>query len=65
MPKMKTRKCAAKRFRVTKSGKFKRSRAFGAHLLSGKSPKRRRRFRKSTLIGASDQKRVKAMLPYS
>lgn len=65
MPKMKTRKCAAKRFRVTKSGKFKRSKAFGAHLLSGKSPKRRRGLRKSTLIGASDQKRVKAMLPYS
>lgn len=65
MPKMKTRKCAAKRFRTTKSGKFKRAKAFGAHLLSGKSPKRRRGFRKSTLIGASDQRRVKAMLPYS
>jgi len=65
MPKMKTRKSAAKRFKVTKSGKFKRSRSNGAHLLTKKSPKRRRKFRKSTILSDSDQKRVKAMLPYA
>lgn len=64
MPKQKTRKCAAKRFRSTKSGKFKRSKAFGSHLLTGKSPKRRRKLRKSTILSASDQRRVKRMLPY-
>jgi len=65
MPKMKTRKSAAKRFKATKSGKFKRSRSHGAHLLTKKSPKRRRKFRKSTILSDSDQKRVKAMLPYA
>ncbi len=64
MPKMKTRKCAAKRFKASKTGKFKRSRAYGAHLLTKKSSKRRRNFRKATILSESDQKRVKAMLPY-
>jgi len=64
MPKLKTRKCAAKRFKLSKSGKFKRSKAYGAHLLTKKSSKRRRSFRKATILSKSDQKRVKAMLPY-
>ena len=64
MPKLKTRKCAAKRFKSTKSGKFKRSKAFGAHLLTGKSPKRRRNLRKSAILSSSDQRRVERMLPY-
>ncbi len=64
MPKMKTRKCAAKRFKASKTGKFKRSKAYGAHLLTKKSSKRRRNFRKATILSESDQKRVKAMLPY-
>ncbi len=64
MPKMKTRKCAAKRFKSSKSGKFKRSKSHGAHLLTKKSSKRRRKLRKSTILSESDQKRVKAMLPY-
>ena len=65
MPKLKTNKSAAKRFRVTKNGKFKRSRSFGRHLLTGKSPKRRRSFRHPTMVSESDEKRVRAMLPYA
>ena len=64
MPKMKTKKCAAKRFKTTKSGKFKRSKAYGAHLLTKKSPKRRRNLRKAGILSETDQKRVQAMLPY-
>lgn len=64
MPKMKTRKGAAKRFKSTKSGKFKRSKAYGKHLLTNKSAKRRRNLRKSAILTDSDQKRVSRMLPY-
>ena len=64
MPKLKTKKSAAKRFRRTKSGKFKRSKAYGAHLKTGKSAKRRRNFRKASILSASDMGRVSAMIPY-
>ena len=65
MPKMKTNRTAAKRFRRTKSGKFKRSQAFAKHLFTSKSAKRRRNLRKGTLISAGDMNRVKRMLPYA
>ena len=65
MPKMKTNRAAAKRFRRTKSGKFKRSKAFAKHLFTGKSAKRRRNLRKGTLISDGDLDRVKRMLPYA
>ena len=64
MPKMKTNKSAAKRFKSTKSGKFKRRNAFAAHLLTGKSAKRRRKLRKASLLSEADLDRVKRMLPY-
>jgi len=64
MPKLKTNKSAAKRFKSTKSGKFKRSKAFGAHLLTSKSAKRRRNLRKAGMLSTADEKRVKGMLPY-
>lgn len=64
MPKLKTNRSAAKRFKRTKSGKFKRSKAYGAHLLTGKSPKRRRNLRKSAILSRGDEKQVKGMLPY-
>ena len=64
MPKLKTRKGAAKRFKSTKNGKVKRSRAYGAHLLTKKSPKRRRNLRKAGLLADADLKRVRRMLPY-
>ena len=65
MPKLKTNRGAAKRFRITKNGKFKRSHAYAKHLFTGKSPKRRRTLRKSTAVSDGDLKRVKRMLPYA
>lgn len=64
MPKMKTHRGAAKRFRKTGSGKFKRSHAYKSHILEKKSPKRKRRLRKSTVVSAVETKRVAKMLPY-
>jgi large subunit ribosomal protein L35 len=65
MPKVKTTKSAAKRFKVTKSGKFKRSKSFRGHLKTSKTAKRRRNLRRSIVISASDHKRVQQMLPYA
>ncbi|MBI4557781.1 MAG: 50S ribosomal protein L35 [Candidatus Hydrogenedentes bacterium] len=64
MPKLKTNKATAKRFRTTKQGKILRSKAFGRHLLTGKSSKRRRRLRKQGLVSDADQKRISRLLPY-
>ncbi|NLP36638.1 MAG: 50S ribosomal protein L35 [Firmicutes bacterium] len=64
MPKMKTHRGAAKRFRKTGSGKFKRSHAYKSHILEKKSPKRKRRLRKNTVVSAAETKRVAKMLPY-
>ncbi|MGB4504361.1 MAG: 50S ribosomal protein L35 [Syntrophaceticus sp.] len=64
MPKMKTHRGAAKRFKRTASGKWKRSKAFRGHLLAKKSSKRKRRLRKAEVLSPSDQKRVKRLLPY-
>jgi large subunit ribosomal protein L35 len=62
MPKMKTHRGAAKRFRKTASGKLKRRRAYKSHILEKKSRKRKRRLRRPALVAASDEKRVKRML---
>lgn len=64
MPKMKTHRGAAKRFKKTASGKLKRSKAFTSHLTGKKSPKRIRQLRKAGLVSESDQKRIKQLLPY-
>lgn len=61
---MKTHRGAAKRFKRTSSGKWKRSKAFRGHLLAKKSSKRKRRLRKAEVLSPSDQKRVKRLLPY-
>ena len=58
MPKMKTHKGTAKRFRVTGSGKIMRAKAFKSHIKTKKSPKRIRNFRKETVVAAADQKVV-------
>jgi len=63
MPKMKTHRGAAKRFKKTGTGKLVRSRANKQHILTKKSAKRKRRLRKDALISAVDAKRVKQMLP--
>ena len=63
MPKMKTNRSAAKRFKRTKSGLFKRSKAYRGHLSASKTTKRQRRLRKSTYISSADSERVQGMLP--
>ena len=65
MPKMKTNRGAAKRFKRTASGKFKRSQSHLRHILTKKSTKRKRQLRSPAMIHASDQASVKLMLPYS
>jgi large subunit ribosomal protein L35 len=65
MPKLKTNRSAAKRFRATASGKMRRKKAFSRHILTKKSRKRKRNLRHQTLASKSDEKRVRAMLPYA
>jgi large subunit ribosomal protein L35 len=64
MPKMKTNRGAAKRFKATGTGKIRRSKAFTSHILTTKSTKRKRNLRQSGLVDASNTKAVKRMLPY-
>lgn len=64
MPKMKTRKAAAKRFKVMKSGKIKMPRANKRHILTKKSTKRKRQLRRSGYLGRGDAGLVKRLLPY-
>ncbi|MBQ9616383.1 MAG: 50S ribosomal protein L35 [Selenomonadaceae bacterium] len=65
MPKIKTRRAAAKRFTQTGSGEYRRNKAFKSHILEKKSPKRKRNLRKATLVSDADYGRVKRMLPYA
>jgi len=64
MPKMKTHRGAAKRFKITASGKIKRFHAFRSHILTKKSAKRKRNLRKAAIMSASDAQRLIKMLPY-
>lgn len=64
MPKMKTRRSAAKRFSKTGTGKLKRNKSYRSHILTKKSPKRKRQLRRSGLVSATDLSRVKLLLPY-
>jgi large subunit ribosomal protein L35 len=63
MPKMKSHRGAAKRFKRTGTGKFKRHQAYASHLLGHKSPKRKRKLRKSTIVTAADAHRLARLLP--
>jgi large subunit ribosomal protein L35 len=63
MPKMKTHRGAAKRFKKTGSGKFKRSKSNKQHILTKKTTKRKRSLRRAEMVSAVDQKRLKQMLP--
>jgi len=65
MPKMKTKSGAAKRFKITGSGRVKRSKAFLRHILTKKSTKRKRQLRGTTSVHSSDTRSVRAMLPYA
>jgi large subunit ribosomal protein L35 len=64
MPKMKTKRAAAKRLKATASGKLMRRSGWKRHLLEAKSPKRRRKLRKATLIADVDQPRLRRLVPY-
>ena len=63
MPKMKTHRGAAKRFKKTGTGKIKRSRNNKQHILTKKSSKRKRKLRKPDLVATVDEKRLKQMIP--
>lgn len=62
MPKMKTNRGAAKRFRLSATGKIKRKKAYASHILTKKTRKRKRNLRKAGQIQAPDQRRVRRMI---
>lgn len=64
MPKLKTKKGVAKRFKITKTGKVKKRSANRGHILSKKTPKRKRKLRRSSYLTPMDAKKVRRMLPY-
>jgi large subunit ribosomal protein L35 len=64
MPKLKTRRAAAKRFRATGSGKIRRRKAFKNHILEHKSSQRKRRLSQLSLVNERDAENVRLMLPY-
>ncbi|HEV2021137.1 MAG TPA: 50S ribosomal protein L35 [Terriglobales bacterium] len=64
MPKLKTHKGAAKRFRKTASGRVKRGHAFTRHILTSKGTKQKRHLDKNTMVSKADQAKIKRMIPY-
>lgn len=62
MPKLKSKRGAVKRFKVTAKGKIKRHKAYKSHILTKKKQKRKRNLRQSTLVAPTDAPRVKKML---
>jgi large subunit ribosomal protein L35 len=64
MPKVKTKRAAAKRFKKTGSGQLKRMKAYKSHILTKKSAKRKRNLRKSTIADHTNAKVMKKILPY-
>ena len=64
MPKIKTNRAAAKRFKKTGTGKLVRAKAFKSHILTKKSTKRKRNLRKTTTTDATNVKSIKKILPY-
>lgn len=65
MPKLKTNRGAAKRFKRTASGRFKRSQAYLNHILTKKSTKRKRHLRHQLVVHGADEAQIRRMLPYS
>ena len=64
MPKIKTNRGAAKRFKKTGSGKIRKNSAFTSHILTTKTTKRKRNLRKSSIMAPADSKRIKVLIPY-
>ena len=65
MPKIKTHRGAAKRFKATGTGKFKRHHSFARHILTSKARKRKRKLAKSAMVAPGDMGRVRMMLPHA
>ena len=65
MPKLKTHRGAAKRFKKTAGGKIKRAKAYKSHILTKKTTKRKRALDMPAMVSKADFKRVSAMLPYN
>ncbi len=65
MPKLKTHKGAAKRFKKTGTGKFKRQKAYKSHILTKKTTKRKRALDMPTLVSPADRAQIERMLPYA
>ncbi len=64
MPKIKTNRAAAKRFKLTGSGKIARNKAYSSHILTKKSTKRKRNLRKSSLVDSANLRQVSRLIPY-
>ena len=64
MPKIKTNRAAAKRFKMTGTGKLKRNKAYKSHILTKKSTKRKRNLRQAAITDATNVKNMKKILPY-
>jgi large subunit ribosomal protein L35 len=64
MPKMKTKRAAAKRLKMTGTGRLKRNRSWKRHKLEAKPPKRKRRLSKAVLVAKADEPRLKRLVPY-
>ncbi|MBR1629555.1 MAG: 50S ribosomal protein L35 [Lachnospiraceae bacterium] len=64
MPKMKTKRAAAKRFKKTATGKLKRNKAYKSHILTKKSTKRKRNLRHATMTDSTNVKNMKKCMPY-
>lgn len=64
MPKIKTNRGAAKRFRKTASGKIRRNKAFTSHILTKKSTKRKRDLRQAALVSPADERNISRLIPY-
>ncbi len=64
MPKMKTKRSVVKRFKITGTGKLKRSKAFKRHILTKKSAKTKRNLRKAGLVSETQEKTMKKLMPY-
>jgi len=65
MPKLKTKKGAQKRFKLTKSGKVKRGKTGKRHILTKKSKKRKRNLSKSAMVDKTFERKIKRLLPYA
>ena len=64
MPKMKTRKSAQRRFKITGSGRIKRYRAYDTHLFLNKSSSRKKRLERPAMVSKADEKRIRKLMPY-